>query len=161
MVNEQTRIFGVGLSRTGTVSLGRALRQLGIEAVHYPDDAVTPEELVHGRYALSILSEVQAILDIPVRRAETRRLRRLHACVYGALHFSPERFRYVKRLHEKSYFADRPDKLLVLDVFRGDGWPELCSSFPDEPYPHQNAALTAPAKPQRSPLLRLLGRSMR
>jgi hypothetical protein len=200
-VNEHTRIFGIGLSRTGTVSLTRALTRLGIEARHYPNDPCTQEELKHGRYSLSILSEVQALLDIPVSpyyaqfdplyaeakfilttRPEESWLvsmenhftlyverRReafddyVHACVYGALHFSPERFRFVKRLHEehvRDYFSDRPDKLLVFDVFRGDSWPELCRFLdlpaPDEPFPHKNAALTAPAKPVRGRLLRRL-----
>jgi hypothetical protein len=202
-VNEQTRIFGIGLSRTGTVSLTRALEQLGIKARHYPNDAATQEELRRGRYSLSILTETQALLDIPVSpyyaqfdalypearfilttRPEDSWLESMenhfrlyveqrhdafddfvHACVYGAVHFSPERFRYVKGLHEqnvRTYFSDRPDKLLVFDVFSGDSWPELCRFLelpvPDEPYPHKNPALTAPAKPRRSPLLRLLRR---
>lgn len=205
-LSEQTRIFGIGLSRTGTVSLTRALTQLGIEALHYPNDPVTQEELRHGNYVLSILGEVQALLDIPVApyyaqfdalypeakfilttRPEESWLVSVekhfrlyveqrhdafddyvHACVYGALHFSPDRFRHVKRLHEanvKSYFAARPGKLLVFDVFRGDGWPELCSfvglPVPEGPYPHQNAALTAPAEPERGPLRRFLERLSR
>lgn len=205
-LNAQTRIFGIGLSRTGTLSLTRALTQLGIESVHYPDDPVTQEELRHGNYALSILDEVQALLDIPVApyyaqfdalypdakfilttRPEESWLVSVenhfrlyveqrhddfddyvHACVYGVLHFSADRFRHVKRLHEenvRSHFAARPDKLLVFDVFRGDGWPELCRfvglPVPDGPYPHQNPALTAPAEPKRSALRRLLGRSSR
>lgn len=206
-MNEQTRIFGIGLSRTGTVSLTRALGQLGLEARHYPNDPVTQDELRHGRYSLSILAEVQALLDIPVApyyaqfdvlypeakfilttRPEDSWLVSMenhfrlyveqrhdafddfvHACVYGAVHFSEERFRYVKRLHEelvRNYFADRPDKLLVFDVFAGDSWPELCRFLdlpvPDEPFPHKNVALAAPASPRREPLLRrLLSRSGR
>jgi hypothetical protein len=37
---------------------------------------------------------------------------------------SADRFSYVKELHEanaRGYFADRPDKLLVLDISEGDG----------------------------------------
>ena len=191
-MNEQTRIFGVGLSRTGTVSLTRALRELGIDARHYPNDPVTQEELRHGRYSLSILAEAQALLDIPVAPyyAELDALHPeakfilttrpddswlvsvenhfrmyvegnhddfddfVHASVYGALHFSPERFRHVKRLHEQNvrdHFSGRPDKLLVFDVFSGDSWPELCRflelEVPATPFPHANAALTAPASP--------------
>ena len=202
-MNEQTRIFGIGLSRTGTVSLTRALERLGLNAQHYPNDPATQEELRHGRYSLSILAEMQALLDIPVApyyaqfdelypeakfilttRPEDSWLESMethfrlyveqrrepfddfvHACVYGAVHFSPERFRYVKRLHEenvRTHFSGRPDKLLVFDVFAGDSWPELCRFLelpvPDEPYPHKNPALTAPARPRRSRLSRLLGR---
>jgi hypothetical protein len=206
-VNEQTRIFGIGLSRTGTVSLTRALGQLGIVAQHYPNDPVTQDELRHGRYSLSILAETQALLDIPVApyyaqfdvlypdakfilttRPEDSWLVSMenhfrlyveqrhdafddfvHACVYGAEHFSEERFRFVKRRHEenvRSYFSDRPGKLLVFDLFAGDSWPELCRFLelpvPDEPFPHKNVALTAPASPRRDGLLRrLLSRASR
>lgn len=42
------------------------------------------------------------------------------------------------------YFADRPDDLLVMDLPRGDGWPELCKFLgepePDGPFPHSNKA---------------------
>ena len=63
------KVFGIGLSRTGTVSLTAALNVLGIDAVHYPNDAATQEELKAGRYRLSVLDRVQALTDIPSRRS--------------------------------------------------------------------------------------------
>lgn len=43
--------------------------------------------------------------------------------------------------HKPEYFAERDD-LLVLDLERGQGWPELCSFLdvvaPDHPFPHIN-----------------------
>ena len=63
--SDRRKVFGIGLSRTGTLSLSRALTQLGIPTRHYPNDPQTQEELKAGRYALSILDEVQAITDIP------------------------------------------------------------------------------------------------
>lgn len=200
-MNEQTRIFGIGLSRTGTVSLTRALGLLGVDARHYPNDTVTQDELRHGRYSLSILAEAQALFDIPVapyyaqfdalypdakfilttRQEESWLVSMenhfrlyvdqnhddfddfVHACVYGAVQFSAERFRYVKRLHEQNvrdYFSDRPDKLLVFDLFAGDSWPEVCSFLelpvPAEPFPHRNPGLAASADPSRGRLRRLL-----
>ena len=42
----------------------------------------------------------------------------------------------------RSYFADRPDDLLVVDWARGDGWEQLCGflghEVPDLPFPHAN-----------------------
>jgi len=42
------------------------------------------------------------------------------------------------------YFADRPDDLLILDLPKGHGWPELCGflglDVPDKPFPHANKA---------------------
>lgn len=40
------------------------------------------------------------------------------------------------------HFADRPGDLLVMDLARGDGWPELCGFLgvdpPGVPFPHAN-----------------------
>jgi hypothetical protein len=202
-MDSNTRIFGIGLSKTGTVSLTKALTRLGIRAKHFPEDPTTQEELRRGQYRLSLLKEMQALIDIPVSPyyAQFDRLfpaskfilttrptdswlpsmethfkfwvehRRdayndfVLACVYGALHFSADRFVYVKELHESNarrYFADRPDKLLVFDIFNGDGWPELCAflgvPIPDAPYPHENKMLSAPAKAPSTSLLHRLRR---
>jgi hypothetical protein len=203
------KIFAIGLSRTGTLSLTRALATLGIEVQHYPNDPQTQAELKTGRYRLTVLERVQALTDIPVAPfypqldaaydgskfilttrdtdawlasvdnhfrmyLETRRDAFddfVLACVYGSLEFSAERFRYVKEHHEESvrrYFAGRPDRLLVLDISRGEGWDELCDFLgrpvPSMPYPHENKALARPARPRparRSPWYRLLKRTGR
>lgn len=60
------RIFGLGLSRTGTLSLTNALNILGISAIHYPHDPRTFEELTAGHYKLSVMDRFQAALDISV-----------------------------------------------------------------------------------------------
>jgi hypothetical protein len=65
-VPETGRIFGIGLSRTGTTSLTKALTLLGISAQHYPNDPRTQAELKRGCYRLSVLETVQALTDIPV-----------------------------------------------------------------------------------------------
>lgn len=185
-IDPKPKIFGVGLSRTGTLSLAVALTRLGFETRHFPDDPTTQRELKAGYYRLSLLSGVDALLDIPVApfyaqldRAfpgsrfilSTRDTdawlksvenhfrmfvdhRRnafddfVFAAVYGSLEFSPERFAWVKERHEanvRSYFADRPRDLLVIDVSDGNGWNPLCDflglAAPDEPFPHVNEAL--------------------
>lgn len=64
------KVFGIGLSRTGTTSLTAALRALGYRATHYPDDAITEREL-KGRPAhdrpmhLSVLDRRDAMTDTP------------------------------------------------------------------------------------------------
>jgi hypothetical protein len=57
------KVFGIGLSRTGTTSLTRALEVLDYAAVHYPRIA---DEVAHARYDLAVLEEVDAITDTPV-----------------------------------------------------------------------------------------------
>jgi hypothetical protein len=66
VIDKNVKIFGIGLSRTGTVSLTKALTLLGIKAEHYPNDSTTQEELRSGNYRLSVLNNVQALTDIPV-----------------------------------------------------------------------------------------------
>jgi hypothetical protein len=88
------------------------------------------------------------------------------ACVYGCLHFNAERFSYVKDLHEnkvRSYFADQPGKLLILDLSHGDGWEKICDFLhcpvPDEVFPHDNKGLLFPRKPSnhKNLLRKLMG----
>jgi len=54
------RIFGVGLSKTGTTSLHRAAQMLGLRSVHYPDAA----RMLAGDW--SVLDGVDIASDIPV-----------------------------------------------------------------------------------------------
>jgi hypothetical protein len=201
------KVFGVGLSRTGTLSLATALNRLGIKTKHFPDDGTTQEELRWGKYNLSILNEFQGLVDIPVApfyaqldrlfpsaqfilttRPTESWLTSLEAhfrywvehqrdeyndfvlaCTYGVQHFSLDRMRYVKELHEanvRSYFAGRSEKLLEFNVFQGDGWHELCGFLgcrvPDEPYPRENPGLSSPARvPDPAPVPGRLRRLLR
>jgi len=58
------KVFGIGLSHTGTRSLNQALNILGIKAVHWPLDGHTYHELSNNIYRLSILKKYQGITDI-------------------------------------------------------------------------------------------------
>ncbi|MEY2977964.1 MAG: sulfotransferase [Prochlorotrichaceae cyanobacterium] len=66
IVSPQPKIFGIGLSRTGTKSLTKALHILGIKTIHYPDDDTTLRELAEGNYNLSLLQHFDGITDITV-----------------------------------------------------------------------------------------------
>ena len=59
------KIFGIGLSRTGTRSLTRALQSVGFKIIHFPRDQRTLEQLQNGDYRLDILSEYDGITDLP------------------------------------------------------------------------------------------------
>ena len=59
------RLFGTGLSRTGTRSLHVALRGFALSSVHYPYDATTERELFEGEARLSILEHHHAMVDLP------------------------------------------------------------------------------------------------
>ncbi len=54
------KIFGIGLSKTGTTSLNQALIELGYKSVHYPQRA----ELFSGDFGC--LDDYDAATDIPI-----------------------------------------------------------------------------------------------
>jgi hypothetical protein len=62
----EPKIFGIGLSKTGTSSLDAALNELGISSIHFPCDQTTYRELSEGNYRLSILNSYRAATDISV-----------------------------------------------------------------------------------------------
>lgn len=66
------KVFGIGLSRTGTKSLTDALNFLGIPTVHFPEDAQTVSELAAFRNSnrdtlnLTILRRYTGATDTPM-----------------------------------------------------------------------------------------------
>ncbi len=169
------RILGVGLSRTGTKSLSRALETLGVRTIHYPGYAFEDGSIEIDPRALD---EHEALLDTPIALSfpeldvrypgskfiytvretdawldscrrfffegafERPRVVELCRQLYGSEVFDEETFRaaYVRQdARVRSYFAARPDDLLVLDVCGGQGWDELCAFLErpmvNEPFP--------------------------
>lgn len=66
MLQQRPKIFGIGLSRTGTRSLTAALHAIGFDTIHYPADSGTLEALTSGRFDFPILAEYDGITDITV-----------------------------------------------------------------------------------------------
>jgi Sulfotransferase domain len=60
------KVFGIGLSKTGTSSLAEALNLLGIPTVHFPCDQKTQSELATGDGHLSILDRYDGVTDITI-----------------------------------------------------------------------------------------------
>jgi len=58
------KVFGLGLSRTGTRSLTAALHVLGIDTMHYPMDPASLETLVRGDARFPLLDHYDGITDI-------------------------------------------------------------------------------------------------
>jgi hypothetical protein len=65
-VEKINKIFGIGLSRTGTKSLTEALRILGFSIAHYPTDKKTYQELISHEEDFSLLNRMDGITDITV-----------------------------------------------------------------------------------------------
>jgi hypothetical protein len=166
-----TKVFGLGLSRTGTVSLTAALTVLGYRVKHFPpalevvayaekydaltDTSVTPyvevlDRLHPGAKFVLTVRDEEGWLDSCRRHWAGREPRtggwqRNRLAVYGLMTFNADVFRRVYREYTervKRYFADRPGKLLALDVCGGEGYETLCPflNLPvrAEAFPRQN-----------------------
>jgi hypothetical protein len=64
--SRELKVFGVGLSRTGTRSLTTALRVLGFDTAHYPVDQATLDTLARGDARFPLLDSRDGITDITV-----------------------------------------------------------------------------------------------
>ena len=101
----QAKVFGIGLSRTGTTSLTQALHLLGYKAIHFPHDSVTRAQVYHffaselQCLSLALLQEADAITDTPV------------CCLYQAL--------------DQAY----PGSKFILTVREKHSWLRSCRSF--------------------------------
>jgi hypothetical protein len=71
-MDDRRKIFGIGLSRTGTTSLTQALLMLNIRSLHWPHDAATQRELMpyladrRRPFAFSAAEFYQGLTDTPV-----------------------------------------------------------------------------------------------
>jgi hypothetical protein len=177
------KIFGIGLSKTGTTSLARSLRQLDIPTKDFPSLAYIPHHLKGIREAQ--LKEYQAFTDIPVipfykaydkrfpnskfiytiRERESwlqscslyprfskpiwrlpLKVIRLRQLIYRSIQFDREKFAAAYDRHQEdvmTYFRNRPEDLLVIDICGGESWEKLCpfldKPMPEEAFPFANA----------------------
>jgi len=82
------------------------------------------------------------------------------AMLYGVIHYSDERFRWVHQDHHakvESYFSGpRAKDLLVMNITTAADWEPLCGFLglpvPDVPFPHKNPARSGPAAKPRPKL---------
>jgi tetratricopeptide (TPR) repeat protein len=186
----EEKVFGIGLSRTGTTSLAAALGQLGIDAAHWTnplthqllsgidyfmfgaatDCCVSAEmeklyyQYPNARFVLTTrplepwlrsfadhhdrhswagdIESLRAVFD----RADCAH-KFEHAAMEFGLYLNADSLAQAYRAFDarvRHFFSDKPkDKLLTLDVFAGQGWPELCGFLrrpvPATPFPKLNA----------------------
>jgi Sulfotransferase domain len=150
------KILGVGLSRTGTMSLHLALGKLGFRSIHFPDyehlrelvdehDAAMDttvacnfrelDELYpDSRFILTIrdfrswLESTEAFFG--TREPQELWRRELRMKTYGVLKWERDAFLRAYHRHVVAvveHFANRPRDLLILDIVGGEGWEQLCA----------------------------------
>jgi hypothetical protein len=163
------KVFGIGLSRTGTSSLTRALGMLGLRARHYffdldsidDLDAATDTPIARAyklldhrypgsRFVLTVRDEAgwlrscaEFFAEPPEPGGEEEALA---LDLYGCIGFDAELFRAAYARHQAdvmAYFRDRREDLLVMDICTGEGFERLCPFLglpvPPEPFPHYNS----------------------
>lgn len=151
-----SRIFGIGLSRTGTTSLALALHRLGFKTAHFR----VSNRIIDD----PIIEQYQALADIPVawRFAELDKrypgsrfvytirpinqwldscqrwlfrsvpagspLAEVRLRMYGTPNFDRERFRSAYLQHERAVREHFAGRcnLLVMNIVGGDGYEKLC-----------------------------------
>lgn len=173
----KSKIFGIGLSKTGTTSLYAALHILGFRAGTFRHmKALGLEDWFKGDFTKDYLQEYDAVTDAPlttmypelderypnsrfiltlrpveswlvsiekqfrksVKRGKLRGgeyNKNVRLMTYGYYVFNESAFRRTHKNHVREvmeYFSDFPEKLLVLNLFDGQGWTELCD-FLDMP----------------------------
>jgi tetratricopeptide (TPR) repeat protein len=189
-VFSEEKVFGIGLSRTGTTSLAAALGRLGIDAAHWTNP-LTHQLLSGVDYFMfgaatdcCVLAEMEKLYyqypnarfvlttrplepwlrsfadhhdrhswagDIESLRAVFDRADCAHKFEHAALEYglylNAETLTDAYQSFEtrvRHFFSDKPaNKLLTLDLFAGQGWPELCGflgrPIPSAPFPKLNA----------------------
>lgn len=154
-------VFGIGLSRTATMSLGNALNRLGYKTLHHP----TYQNL------FNLVNKFDAFVDMPVCNmykflstipfakfilTERNIEDWLDSCrrhfvpnatlnIQGAymryqtfecFSFDEDKFRkkYIQHSKEvREFFEDKPERLLIMNIPEGDGYDKLCD-FLGVPY---------------------------
>lgn len=150
------KIFGIGLSRTGSQTLTDVLQTLGFRShfVKYHDDL---DDLLSRFDALTHLPLVEKFVDLDERFPNSRfiltvrdREDWLQSCEYrislAAKHAAPESLAMLHRIYGsetfdrdlysdaydqyvarvKQYFSGRDQSLLILDLCGGEGFEKLC-----------------------------------
>jgi hypothetical protein len=163
-----SKIFGIGLSRTGTMSLNKALGMLGFMSIHFPlsyaqiayVDAAVDTPVTAGYKFLDLMWPGSKFI-LTVRNVESwvdscRRcwelwgkrsefVDKLHMIVYGRTDFDYMSFLETDLNHKldvRKYFREREQDLLIMDICGGDGWDKLCpflgKEIPDYPFPKEH-----------------------
>jgi Sulfotransferase domain len=147
------KVFGIGLSRTGTTSLTFALSQLGLHAHHFPRtreeidaaDASTDTSVAASfqqldaeypgskfiltlRYLPDWLDSCEALWQSSFHLFDEF-TSRIHRQLYGREDFDRLAFSDAYARHQEcieGHFVSRSQDLLCMDICAGDGWAQLC-----------------------------------
>jgi hypothetical protein len=161
------KIFGIGLTRTGTTSLTQALKILGYSAVHCPmsykeieDHEASTDTAVAARFEfldllypnskfILTIRDLDSWIDSaaslkrssndPIWQLETR------FKLWNSFVFDREKFIEGYHKHHSKvfhHFRNRPNNFLILELKETEKFAKLCSFLsvptPSDDYPHLN-----------------------
>jgi hypothetical protein len=160
------KIFSIGLSRSGAMTLNEALEILGYRSLFVLNYEHLEENLAYDAFTHTPLASIYKDLDhrFPgskfinnVRQREswlqsiekqwaandasllTEAACQLRRSIYGTEHFDRDHFSRFYDRHQQEvsqHFQDRPEALLTLDICAGEGFEKLCP-FLGKPIPAQ------------------------
>lgn len=165
----ERKIFGIGLSKTGTTSLATAMELLGFTAKHGPSDIKEVDKFdflndisISWRFRTldMIFPNAKFILTVRDKKSWLKSCKRHFAhrkpslrwlehriMCYQQPEYDEERFGLAYDRHSTDvmqHFGDREAKLLVMDICAGDGWDKLCPflqrAVPNRKFPWCNAS---------------------
>lgn len=161
------KIFGIGLGRTGTTSLARALKILGYSCVHYPRDDVAIEAhdaavdetvacqfrrldqkypdskfIYTTRIISSWVGSYERCFSAISEGTETHPLiASTYEKLYGQTTFDRIIWEcgYSRHALDVSHFfiGKNKSRLLTFNIMNGDGWEKLCP-FLNKPVPEED-----------------------
>lgn len=160
------KIFGIGLSRTGTRSLADAFQLLGYNFIHNPGRDGLFESQLDGACDISVtryykeldktfpnskfihtirekeqwLVSIEAHLKRKPSKNRTERIIGNRIAIYGQVEFNKNLFskKYDQHYNDvDTYFKERPEDLLIINICEGDGWEKLIP-FIYGTFPHKN-----------------------
>ena len=160
MIDPKTKVFCIGLPKTGTRSICEALRILRYKTIHYPkplgailgyDAAGDISVTVNWKFLDHVYPGSKFILTLRESKTWHRSTAR-HFAEYADNPYRQQMFgcfKYKKKAFQDAYdnhrkmvqkhFRKRANNLLLMNIMTGDGWEQLCpflgKSIPEEPFP--------------------------
>lgn len=162
-----TKVFCIGDVKTGTTSLCKALSILGYRSVRLlrgsdkpkegwveyikkcKYDAYTDFPIGYKNLYQEIYKEIpNSKFILTIRDKQSFEKSYVNYFRGTPIEKKPQELKHRLRNYEErnkqvvEYFKNSPTQLLVMNVFEGDGWEELCNflnkPIPNKPFPHKN-----------------------
>jgi len=164
----EPKVFCIGYVKTGLTSLAKALSILGYRSVQFLRTASEPKEgwvefIINRNYDAFTdyplwMKDVYSRLDKVIPNSKfilsIRDKQSWMNSYYNYYKGGPFEAKNSEELQQKyqryewlnkqaiDYFQDKPNQLLIINIFEGDGWNELCNflnkPIPNKPFPHKN-----------------------